>query len=77
MKYLVTAVSVDPRYPNTFSPSREEEIDTEDNQLFRGCSSPWDVEDQYHRYWNRLNDDWEHDFPVGKDNVLVISVEQA
>ena len=77
MKYIVTAVSVDPTNPYTFTEPRREEIDTVENQLFRGCSSEWDVEDQYHRFWNRLNDSWEGDFPPGKDKVLVISVEQA
>ena len=72
--YEVTAVSVDPRYPNTFSEARTEEIDTETNQLFYGCSSPWEVEDQYERFWNRLQDDWEWDWPEGKERVKVISV---
>ena len=77
MKYVVTAVSVDPKFPNTFSEAREEVIDTEDNELFRGANGPWDVEDIYHRYWNRLNDRWENAFPEYKEKVLVISVEQA
>lgn len=74
MKYLVTAVAVDPQYPNTFSPAREEEIDTETNVLFSDARGPWDVEDTYERFWNRLNDSWEHDFPSGKEKVKVISV---
>ena len=72
--YLVTAVSVDPKYPNTFSPSREEEIDTETNELFAEATGPWDVEDRYHAFWNRLNDSWERGFPEYKEKVLVVSV---
>jgi hypothetical protein len=74
MIYVVTAVSVDPRYPNTFSPSREEEIDTETKGLFEGATGPWDVEDRYERFWNRLNPSWEHAFPEYKEKVKVISV---
>ena len=77
MKYVVTAVSVDPRYPNTFSEAREELIDTETNELFTDARGPWDVEDTYERFWNRLNDSWEHDFPAMKEKVLVISVVPA
>lgn len=77
MKYIVTAVSVDPHYPNTFSEAHTEEIDTETNELFHGCTGPWDVEDQYERFWNRLNDGWEYDFPPYKEKVKVISVVPA
>lgn len=76
-KYIVTAVSVDPRYPNTFSPSREEEIDTETNQLFASARGPWEVEDIYEAFWNRLNGSWEYDFPDDKEKVKVISVVPA
>lgn len=77
MKYIVTAVAVDPKYPNTFSPAREEEIDTDTNELFNDARGPWDVEDAYVRFWNRLNPGWEYDFPDGKERVLVISVVPA
>ena len=74
MKYVVTAVSVDPKNPNTFSEAREEVIDTETNELFSRANGPWDIEDVYHRFWNRLNPGWENAFPVYKEKVLVISV---
>jgi hypothetical protein len=74
MIYDVTAVSVDPRYPNTFSEARTEEIDTETNELFFDARSPWEVEDIYEQFWNRLNPGWEYDFPEGKEKVKVISV---
>jgi hypothetical protein len=73
----VTAVSVDPRFPDTFSPPRTERIDTEENELFYQCSSPWEVEDMYHTFWNRLSSDWEWEFPAHKEKVLVISVERV
>lgn len=74
MIYDVTAVSVDPRYPNTFSEARTETIDTETNELFHMASSPWEVEDAYEAFWNRLNDSWEYDWPAYKEKVKVISV---
>jgi len=74
MIYVVTAVSVDPRYPNTFSEARTEEIDNETNELFYMASSPWEVEDVYESFWNRLNPSWEYDFPEHKEKVKVISV---
>ena len=54
--------------------TRTEVIDTESNQLFARCKSPWDVEDAYEAFWNRLNGSWETDFPKGKEKVKVISV---
>ena len=72
--YDVTAIAVDPDHPNIVSPSRIERIDTETNELFHGCKGPWDVEDQYERFWNRLNDSWERYFPPGKEKVKVVSV---
>lgn len=77
MRYLVTAVAVDPKYPNTFSPSREEEIDTETDELFEDATGPWDVEDRYERFWNRLDNRWERNWPEHKEKVVVISVVPA
>lgn len=74
MIYEVTAVSIDPRYPDTCSAARVEEIDNETNELFFEASSPWEVEDIYESFWNRLNPSWEYDFPSGKGKVKVISV---
>jgi len=36
---------------------------------------PWDVEDRYEAFWNRLNDSWEWDFPKGKEKVKVMRVD--
>lgn len=77
MQYDVKAFSIDPTTGEATSEPRVERIDTEENELFRGCSGPWEVEDIYAAYWNRLNDSWEHDFPVGKEKVVVVSVEQV
>lgn len=75
MKYTVTAMAVES--DGTVLGVRDEEIDTETNELFTECSSPWEVEDAYERFWNRLNASWEYDFPVGKEKVKVVSVVQA
>jgi hypothetical protein len=77
MKYLVTAVAVFPGYPNTFSTARTEEIDTETDGLFSEAHGPWDIEDAYEGFWNRLNASWEYDFPAHKEKVKVISVVPA
>lgn len=74
MIYDVTAVAIDPEHPNLVSPARTEQINTETNELFRGASSPWEVEDIYERFWNRLNPSWEYDYPAGKEKVKVVSV---
>jgi hypothetical protein len=74
MKYAVTSMSVDPRTGAQISAPRIEEIDTEANELFGEAHSPWDVEDVYHAFWNRLNDSWEHSFPSDHHKVVVLSV---
>jgi len=74
MIYNVTAFSIDPRTGEVTSEPRVEEIDNETNELFHGCSSPWEIEDQYHAFWNRLNNSWEYDFPEYKEKVVVVSV---
>lgn len=75
MKYVVTAMAVES--DGTVVGVRDEEVDTEENEIFEMCSSPWEVEDAYERFWNRLNASWEYDFPRGKEKVKVISVERA
>lgn len=73
MLYLVTAVSIDS--DGGISAARDEKIDTDTNELFHGATGPWDVEDRYEAFWNRLNDSWEYDFPPYKEKVKVISVK--
>ena len=77
MKYLVTAIAIDPIEEVVIGQPRTEEIDTETNELFHGARSPWEVEDQYEAFWNRLNNSWEYDFPAHKEKVKVISVTEA
>ena len=77
MQYDVKAFAINPETGEAVGEVRVERIDTETNELFRGCSGPWEVEDTYSAFWNRLNDSWEHDFPPGKEKVVVVSVEQA
>ena len=77
MIYDVTAFSIDAETGDATSEPRVERIDTEDNELFHGCSGPWDVEDTFSAFWNRLNESWEHDFPAGKEKVLVVSVKEV
>jgi len=74
MIYDVTSVSVDPRHPNAISLARTEEIDTETNELFAAARGPWEVEDIYEAFWNRLNGSWEYQWPEYKGKVKVISV---
>lgn len=76
MIFNVTAIAVDPETGEATAP-RTESIDTSENTLFEDCTSPWEVEDRYELYWNRLNDGWEYAFPVGKEKVKVIKVVAA
>lgn len=75
MKFAVKAIAINPE-TGTCSDPRVEEIDTVSNRIFRGCDTPWKVEDQYEAYWNRLNDIWEYNFPANKEKVKVLSVEE-
>lgn len=75
MQYDVKALSMDPRTGDITGAPRVERIDTATNDIFRDCEGPWDVEDHYEAFWNRLNSSWEHSFPSYKDKVLVLSVE--
>lgn len=74
--YDVTAIAVDPEHPNLVSPARTERVDTGE-VLFTEATGPWDVEDAYERFWNRLNPSWEYDYPAGKEKVKVISVVEV
>lgn len=75
MRFTVRAVALD-NDGNAVAPAREEEINTDTNVLFVGCTSPWEVEDRYESFWNRLNDHWEHRWPNDKEKVKVLSVNQ-
>lgn len=53
---------------------RVERVDADENPIFRGCSGPWEIEDRYEAFWNRLNDSWEYEFPPNKEKVKVLEV---
>jgi len=72
--YDVTAIALDPRTGSVVAGPRAERIDTDTNELFTGCSRAWEVEDVYEAFWNRLNDDWETQFPPGHHKVKVLTV---
>lgn len=57
MKYAVTAISfdLDAHKPTVARHPRTEIVDTASNPIFGGCRGPWDVEDRYEAFWNRLN----------------------
>lgn len=86
MKYEVVSICIasagqgvilKPNAPNFDSEGRAHEIiDTETNTLFKDCKGPWDVEDAYEAFWNRLNDFWERDFPATKERVKVLYVKE-
>jgi len=67
----VLAVAVNPMTGEPLAEPRVERVDT-DNPIFEGARGPWDVEDRYLAFWNRLNDSWET--IVRDEKVLVISV---
>jgi hypothetical protein len=75
VKYAVTAMAVDPATGEIVGPPRTEEIDTDTDELFRSASRPWEVEDTFHAFWNRLNDSWEHSLRAEK--VIVLRVEEV
>ncbi len=53
--------------------ARTERIDTETNRLFNGLTTPWEIEDRYEDFWNRLNASWEDD---NRERVKVLSVRR-
>ena len=67
--------------PDRLSPYMGEEIiDTEENVLFKGCESVWDVEDMILAFWNRLNEsdnEAPHYTHNGREKVVVIDVRPA
>jgi len=77
VQYDVKAFSINAETGEATSEPRIERIDVEDNELFHGCAGPWDVEDAYSAFWNRLNASWERDFPANKEKVLVVSVVEV
>jgi hypothetical protein len=74
-QYDVLAIAVDPD-GNPLAEPRTERVDTDaEGSLFAGAKGPWDVEDVYHAFWNRLNDSWEGQ--IRNEKVLVINVRKV
>lgn len=76
MKYEVLAMSVHP-VTGLFTiggEPRVEIIDADTNEIFKNVAGPWEVEDRYLAFWNRLNDEWQYDPPGEK--VVVLSVTE-
>lgn len=69
MKFIVTGMNIT-RLKDGYVPkmnddnfscwTRDEIIDTEENELFADCRTPYEVEDRYETFWNRLNDNYKN-----------------
>jgi hypothetical protein len=77
MQYDVTAIGLDPRTGAVVAGPRTVRVDPETNVVFEGCEGPWDVEDAYEAFWNRLNGSWEWMFPRDQEKVKVLRVEEV
>jgi hypothetical protein len=75
--YDVTAIGVDPLTGDVVAGPRTERVDSVTNEIFQGCDGPWEIEDRYEAFWNRLNDSWEDKFPAGQPKVKVVRVERV
>jgi hypothetical protein len=77
VKYDVTAVALDPLTGAVVAGPRTDRIDPEANPLFRGCQSPWEIEDAYEAFWNRPDDSWERGFPYEAEKIKVLRVKEV
>ncbi len=75
--YDVTAIALNPHTGKVVAGPRVERIDTDTNELFTTCSREWVVEDTYEAFWNRLDNQRESDFPIGKEKVKVLTVTRV
>jgi hypothetical protein len=75
MRYDVTAIGLNPQTGAVVAGPRTERIDPETNVVFEGCEGPWDIEDAYENFWNRINTSWEYLFPRDQEKVKVLRVE--
>ena len=75
MQYDVTAVALDPLTGAVIAAPRTDRIDTETNELFGDCEGPWEVEDRFEAFWNRLSPSWEYGFSCAKEKVKVVRVD--
>ena len=49
---------------------RDEVIDTDKNEIFKGCKNEYAVEDRYEEFWNRLNGGYKNSEIVKVVNVV-------
>jgi hypothetical protein len=77
MQYDVTAIALDPQTGAVVAGPRTVRIDPETNVVFEGWEGPWDTEDAYEAFWNRLNGSWECIFPRDQEKVKVLRVEEV
>ena len=77
MQYDVTAIALNPQTGAVVAGPRTDRIDPDTNELFSECDGPWDIEDVFEAFWNRLNDSWEWVFPRGQEKVKVLRVEEV
>ncbi|MDA0307215.1 MAG: hypothetical protein O2832_00665 [Proteobacteria bacterium] len=82
MKFIVTGMNI-VRLKDGYVPkmnddnfscwTRDEIIDTEENEMFADCRTPYEVEDRYETFWNRLNDNYENSEIVKVLNVREVA----
>ncbi len=74
MKFIVRALSVDLTVePHSFTPARDETVDTANNSIFKDCETIRDVEIAYEDFWNYLNGDQDVHDPSAKVKVLSVT----
>ena len=56
MKFVVTAKAFDRYTGKAISEQRDEAIDTQSNELFKGTTTVLGVKKKYESFWNDLND---------------------
>ena len=49
---------------------RDEVIDTDKNEIFKGCKNEYAIEDRYEEFWNRLNGGYKNSEIVKVVNVV-------
>lgn len=54
--YIVTGQAFNPSNGEKQGKPRDEEIDIDNNKLFKNCKSILDIHDAYEDFWNHLND---------------------
>ncbi len=74
MKFAIKAMAISTN-GGLLSVPGTEVIDTDENVLFMGLTGPWEIEDRYLSFWNRLNDSWENE--IRPEKIVVLSVAEV